>query len=47
MVHNTHGVFLADLFLSFCLRISGSRGNMALPPEGAEKAERGKWKWDH
>ena len=41
MMHNLHGVFLADLFLPFCLRQSGFRGNMALPPEGAEKAERG------
>ncbi len=41
MMHNPHGVFLADLFPPFCLRQSGFRGNMALPLEGAEKAERG------
>ncbi len=39
MMHNPHGVFLADLFPPFCLRQSGFRGNMALPLEGAEKAE--------
>lgn len=39
-MHNLHGVFLADLFRPSCLRLSGFRGNMSLPPEGAEKTGR-------